>query len=590
MASGSRDRNGDSEWLLAKDGLKLLINNKGKEAEDLFLKYPESLVMFSGYSFAVFMDALMSFEEEKLTKAITTLKEVERRCNTKGWFKIVRNKMFGSTEEEPLLTETLETQIILADSQVCLAILVFLQQDISGYLKAGWVLRKAWKLYQSTYSDLLNLYTGEIGPLNFPDPTLASRSSDSVVRNERAILSSNDTAFDLKPISNGKTSDRPLSKKVIIRLMNAVTFGYGMLQLGVSLLPPALLRLTSFLGLSGSRSHGLACLMYSRLGVDMRAPLATLSLLWYHCIVRPYYALDGTNVQAGARVAEMLIHESREEFGESALFLFFRGRLCRLNSDIPSALTAFQASVKNSTQREIKLLSLHEVGWCYLIQLDFQNSESNFAFLATWSRWSRPFYSYIACICKGSRSALGDYSVLEEMIVNIRTSVKGNQLDEFLTRRALCFPSKEDFATCSPRFWKLFVYEMLYLWNSLASCTKENLLRIISDCDLESPTEEPMKGVAKLIQGACYLILGRTLEARSILRECIESRNEITQKSQPRDGHILAFAQYELASILVETPETQEEGRKLLQQTTNLKDYDFEDRLTVRVSSLLRHG
>lgn len=72
-----------------------------------------------------------------------------------------------------------------------------------------------------------------------------------------------------------KNSERPINKKVIIRLMNAVTFGYGIVELGVSLLPPGLLRLTSFLGLSGTRTHGLACLMYSRLGVDMRAPLST---------------------------------------------------------------------------------------------------------------------------------------------------------------------------------------------------------------------------------------------------------------------------------------------------------------------------
>ncbi|XP_044758290.1 tetratricopeptide repeat protein 39C-like [Coccinella septempunctata] len=587
MASASRENGGESEWILAKEGLKLLINNRGKEAEELFMKYPESLVMFSGYSFAVFMDALMSFEEEKLTKAISTLKEVEQRCSTRGWFKMVKNKMFGTTEEEPTLTETLETQIILADSQVCLAVLVFLQQDISGYLKAGWVLRKAWKLYHSTYTDILNLYNSEIGILNLPDPNLASRSSDNVVKNERTILSSDEEAF--KTTSNGKTSDTPLNKKVIIRLMNAVTFGYGILQLGVSLLPPALLRLTSFLGLGGSRAHGLSCLMYSRLGVDMRAPLATLSLLWYHCIVRPYYALDGTNVRAGARVSEVLIHETREEFGDSALFLFFRGRLCRLNSDIPSALSAFQASVKNANQREIKLLSLHEVGWCYLIQLDFENSESKFSFLATWSRWSRPFYTYIACICKGSRNAFTDYPSLEEMVVSIRTSSKANQLDEFLTKRASCFPGRDDFATCSTRFWKLFVYEMLYLWNSLASCTKEDLLQIISDCNLESPAEEPMKGVSKLIQGACYLILGRSSEADTMLRECIQSRTELNQKGHPKDVHILAFAQYELASILVEAPETKEEGRKLLLQTVQIKDYDFEERLTVRVSSLLRH-
>jgi Protein of unknown function (DUF3808) len=55
-----------------------------------------------------------------------------------------------------------------------------------------------------------------------------------------------------------------------------------------------------------------------------------LSLLWYHTIVRPFFALDGSNVQAGVIAAESLITESQEVYGQSALFLFFRGRVERL--------------------------------------------------------------------------------------------------------------------------------------------------------------------------------------------------------------------------------------------------------------------
>lgn len=40
-----------------------------------------------------------------------------------------------------------------------------------------------------------------------------------------------------------------------------------------------------------------------------------------------------------------------------------------------------------------------------------------------------------------------------------------------------------------------------------------------------------------------------------MLRECIQSRTELSQKGHPKDSHILAFAQYELATILVESPE-----------------------------------
>lgn len=43
------------EWILAKEGIKLIINDNGTEAEKLFLQYPNSLVMYAGYAFAVMM-------------------------------------------------------------------------------------------------------------------------------------------------------------------------------------------------------------------------------------------------------------------------------------------------------------------------------------------------------------------------------------------------------------------------------------------------------------------------------------------------------------------------------------------------------
>lgn len=64
--------------------------------------------------------------------------------------------------------------------------------------------------------------------------------------------------------------------------MAAVSFGYGLFQLGISLLPPSLLKLTNFLGFGGNRQNGIACLMFAREGVDMRAPLATSVYKFVH--------------------------------------------------------------------------------------------------------------------------------------------------------------------------------------------------------------------------------------------------------------------------------------------------------------------
>lgn len=61
----------------------------------------------------------------------------------------------------------------------------------------------------------------------------------------------------------------------IRRLMAAVSFGYGLFHLAVSLLPPKLLNVIHFLGFEGDRQTGIQALHFSRQGSDMRGPLAT---------------------------------------------------------------------------------------------------------------------------------------------------------------------------------------------------------------------------------------------------------------------------------------------------------------------------
>jgi hypothetical protein len=66
-----------------------------------------------------------------------------------------------------------------------------------------------------------------------------------------------------------------IEKANLKRLMGAISFGYGVFQLSISLLPPNLLKLISFFGFEGDRDAGVSCLLYAQSTEDMRAPLAT---------------------------------------------------------------------------------------------------------------------------------------------------------------------------------------------------------------------------------------------------------------------------------------------------------------------------
>ena len=73
------------------------------------------------------------------------------------------NFMLQLRETNDATAVKLEQQIIIADCQVLAAIINFLHQDWGSYMKGGWVLRKAWKIYQKSYAQIRHLYIKRIG-------------------------------------------------------------------------------------------------------------------------------------------------------------------------------------------------------------------------------------------------------------------------------------------------------------------------------------------------------------------------------------------------------------------------------------------
>ena len=47
--------------------------------------------------------------------------------------------------------------------QVLAAVVNFLHQDWGSYMRGGWVLRKAWKIYYKAYAQIRKLYILRVG-------------------------------------------------------------------------------------------------------------------------------------------------------------------------------------------------------------------------------------------------------------------------------------------------------------------------------------------------------------------------------------------------------------------------------------------
>lgn len=138
-------------------------------------------------------------------------------------------------------------------------------------------------------------------------------------------------------------------------------------------------------------------------------------------------------------------------------------------------------------------------------------------------------------------------------------------------------------------YWRLLVYEMLFMWNALSSCSELSLTAIIEDCSKsDDELNEPSLGLGRLILGASLVCVKRYEEAIDAYRTCIAMREgELLQQ----DVHISAFAHYELAMLLLRQQQSEaktEAKQLLLHVQQNYRSFDFDNRINVRIHSILR--
>lgn len=566
------DNINDSE--LALKGINMLLNNGFRESDELFRLYRNhSPLMSFGASFVSFLNAMMTFEEEKMQMAFEDLKATERLCESEntGVIETIKNKIKRSMDSQRsgvAALDRLQRQIIIADCQVYLAVLSFIKQELSSYIKGGWILRKAWKMYNKCYSDITHLQEGR------------RRRASEQKATAPPSLSSSDTSNHSRSSSPGPSPSPMLdgiSPEALDRLKGSVSFGYGLFHLCISMVPPHLLKIVNLLGFPGDRLQGLSALTYASESKDMKAPLATLALLWYHTVVQPFFALDDTDTQAGLMEAKSILQQREATYPNSSLFMFFKGRVQRLECQISSALKSFHDALDlASDQREIQHVCLYEIGWCSMIELNYRDAYKAFDRLKTESRWSQCYYAYLTGVCQGATGDLeGAVTVFKD--VERLFKRKNNQIELFSMKKA----EKLRTPSLSKELCILSVIEILYLWKALPNCSTaklQTMTQVLQEID-----DASCAGLKNLLLGAINRCLHNTKDAVRFFQ--LAARDEVGRLS---NSYVQPYSCYELGCVLLNNPESAGKGRMLmLQAKEDYAGYDFENRLHVRIHSAL---
>uniref|UniRef100_A0AAQ5YE54 Tetratricopeptide repeat domain 39C n=1 Tax=Amphiprion ocellaris TaxID=80972 RepID=A0AAQ5YE54_AMPOC len=562
------ERVNDAE--LALKGINMLLNNGFKESDELFRTYRSVSVCFLFAQWSSSLNAMMTFEEEKMQMAFEDLKATERLCESEntGVIETIKNKIKRSMDSQRsgvAAVDRLQRQIIIADCQVYLAVLSFIKQELSSYIKGGWILRKAWKMYNKCYSDITQLQEGS-----------RRRASEQQAMPSPSLSSTSDHSRSSSPGPSPSQRSDGISPEALDRLKGSVSFGYGLFHLCISMVPPHLLKIVNLLGFPGDRHQGLSALTYASESKDMKAPLATLALLWYHTVVQPFFALDGTDTQAGLIEAKSILHQRESIYPNSSLFMFFKGRVQRLECQISSALTSFSDALDlASDQREIQHVCLYEIGWCSMIELNYGEAYRAFERLKTESRWSQCYYAYLTGACQG---ATGD---LEGAIVAFKDvqrlfKRKNNQIELFSTKKA----EKLRSPSLSKELCILSVIEILYLWKALPNCSTAKLKTMTQV--LQGVDDASCEGLKNLLLGAINKCLHNTKDAIQYFH--LAAKDEVGRLS---NSYVQPYSCYELGCVLLNSPEARKGRMLMLQAKEDYAGYDFENRLHVRIHSAL---
>lgn len=211
------------------------------------------------------------------------------------------------------------------------------------------------------------------------------------------------------------------------------------------------------------------------------------------------------------------------------------------------------------------------------MKLNYYEGLSNFKRLKEETKWSKCYYTYLMGVCVG---AMGDLPVAEDMLRKVPGLLKkkNQQIEAFVSRRS----EKLTKMPLTQEYCRLLALELVFLWHAMPTCTVEELQPYLTVCDMQ--TDIKIFHLKCLLEGSVFKELGEDELAIQFLREALARHHGMKD-----DYHVAAFANFELASIYMKKPETVGKAKSLLQHIKDTyKDYDFENRLTVRINNALR--
>ncbi|RKP18961.1 hypothetical protein ROZALSC1DRAFT_29389 [Rozella allomycis CSF55] len=526
--------------LQVEECVKLFLNSRFNEGEEILEKnFANSLFHSIGYSVILFIKSLMTFDPKDIQKALQVMKntvdQAENERYKGGFIGGLTRQVMGQSVHNMKKMSTMQRHAELIHSEIFIvrAMLTLLADDGNGlmtFVKEGVNIRNSYFTYKAS-NELLSL-----------------------------------------------AKSKGLIEQFDIHFISGVSFGLGMFNVMLSLLPSKVLKIFEIIGFSGDRKYGLSLLESASEKGGLRAEFCSLGLLLFHTVIGPHLQLHDYDLNT----AQAILNKSLTLYPNSSLFLFFSGRLSFSKGCFKHAKREYEKSIASQSEWiQLHHICYWEMAVCSFHELEFSEAEKYFALLVRDNKWSKASYTYFLAISKYMQNDSGQMDKIKELmgsIANLTRKIAGKSIpiEKFVARKARTFS-----AQCNRLFFPVF--EFLVLWNGFSRMSQEKL----QQC-WDMINNEITSGVQLTYDDICLSVLVKAIIARFIKTPQEDAgklfQQFFDQESAIKFDHWMApVAHMEFAKFCMSKGQFELAAEHLKLAKKNYKHYSLENSILIKI-------
>jgi len=419
-----------------EDGVDVFYSNDYEKAKEIFSRYKSDPLHMLGCEALNFMIALITFDKEKIANSLKTLDSIERKASKQidrvnsdekkaGNGSSFMSK-FYKKKTKKIINAKLRATVIKAECNLLSAALYLFQENMVGFVKAAFCLRKVWSGYYSCWNEI----------------------KDNLEENKK--LMDKHTYY-------------------------GILFGIGSSKLLLSVLPPKIISIISIFGISSDREHGMSLLKQCINEKNLYTPMALSVQLFYYSI---FNSLAPATVSSEElEIGEQLINKGLETYPNSAVQLYFQGRFVRLLHNLETSTEAF--TLGNEAQHyfvDLNHLFEYELVLNTIFNQEWEKGIELLDSLIKDKYYSEIFFTYLAgilyCMTNNIEKTKEYFNKFEDLYKN--NQGKTTDIEQYC--QGIIQRIKEDNYTNV----EVAVLEFMYLWDGIPCMDKKTLEKALA--------------------------------------------------------------------------------------------------------------